>query len=111
MTDKQKADFLRSEGWPKTKDSIFGGPWFTAWKDPVIADRLTLDEAFRIASRRKAQRERAALKRAGVEVAISGLEKIIRWMVPAGEVFEEAMGHLRTISAALHQGPDQAVTL
>lgn len=65
MTDKQKAAFLRSEGW-KSGRLAYGGLY---WGDPKEAGPWKaahpLDTAYRIASRRKSARETRRLKAAG----------------------------------------------
>jgi hypothetical protein len=54
---------LRSEGWIGRRDSEFGDLIYT---DPAqVWERMNLEGAYRIASRRKSDRERKALKDAG----------------------------------------------
>lgn len=72
MTQKQMVAFLRSEGWKRTSNP-------DCWRDPAPDNHTTLPNerpfypwryityAYRLARRRKAQRDRAALKRAGWE--------------------------------------------
>ena len=63
MTDKQKAAFLKSEGWKRRKDSEFGD---MIWVDPLGRwERMNTASAFQAAHRRKSQRESRRLKAAG----------------------------------------------
>lgn len=59
MTDKQKAAFLRKEGW-----KLHG---YFSWTDPVSGLWIILPGAYRIASRRKSARDRRRLVKAGFE--------------------------------------------
>lgn len=60
MSDKQKAVFLRLEGW---KMHVYSGFWWDPNK--YHSNPLNIEDATRIASRRKAARDRARLKTAG----------------------------------------------
>lgn len=68
MTDKQKAAFLRSEGWKRYKvsDGTYG---IDGWRDTkekhVLESLAPLDMAYRLASRRKSARDRRRLVKAG----------------------------------------------
>jgi hypothetical protein len=63
MTDKQKAAFLKSEGWKRRKDSEFGD---MIWVDPLGRwERMNTPSAYEVAHRRKSQRESRRLKAAG----------------------------------------------
>jgi hypothetical protein len=68
MNEKQKAAFLRSEGWKpyKVSDGTYG---LDGWRDTkekhVLESLAPLDMAYRIASRRRSQREARRLKAAG----------------------------------------------
>lgn len=60
MNTREKATFLRANGWRMHQGTHWWDPSPTAyWPIPF-------DHAFLIASRRKAQRERAALRKAGL---------------------------------------------
>jgi hypothetical protein len=62
MKDKEKAAFLRAEGWESTwiaRNSIN-----LEWTE-MKGDSWPLADAYRIAHRRKASRERRALRKAG----------------------------------------------
>jgi hypothetical protein len=61
ISDKQKAAFLKSEGWRK------GGQGDYEWGDPLAKwmSWRTLEGAYRLAHRRKSQRESRRLKAAG----------------------------------------------
>lgn len=62
MTDKQKAAFLRTEGWKKMRNSIYwtGPSQQKGWD--VLAP---FPDAYRIASRRKGARDHRRLVKAG----------------------------------------------
>lgn len=62
MTEKQMTQFLKAEGWGIHVHSGF-------WWDPVknFSNPLNIETAYRIASRRKAQRDTRRLKAAGYE--------------------------------------------
>jgi hypothetical protein len=68
MTQKQMAAFLRKEGWKpyKVSDGTYG---IDGWRDTkekhVLESLAPIELAYRLARRRKAQREGARLKRAG----------------------------------------------
>jgi hypothetical protein len=62
MTDKEKARFLKSEGWIK----LLG--FSEVWEDPCqVSDEtwLSRDDAFKKATRRKSARDSRRLKAAG----------------------------------------------
>lgn len=59
MTEKQKKAFLKAEGWKRCDIEFCSG-----WRDPVDQKCWTTESAYRIASRRKRQREARALRKA-----------------------------------------------
>jgi hypothetical protein len=69
MTQKQMAAFLRKEGWDESWCKHANK---ADWPDPMSRNEMgyyhawyTLEDAYRLARRRKAQREARRLKRAG----------------------------------------------
>jgi hypothetical protein len=89
MKDKEKAAFLRAEGW-------FIGPGYDPWLkgfkvcrgtmiDPVkkhLYGHGLLDMCFQIAKRRKSQREARALRKAGWRRSGKGWIRPYTWSIP-----------------------------